>query len=203
MFVQVILGRVGDAERLRERWEAWAEQLAPSADGWMGSTAGITGDGDFVLVVRFDSEAAARRNSARTEQGVWWQETVSALDGDAEFHDSADVAVAIGAPSDEAGFVQVMRARVADRARFGEIEERVGEPFHRARPDLLGALRAWHADGTLTAVDWFSSVAEARAGEGQDMPAQLQALFDQWQEQLADTRWLDLPDPWHASPGKG
>ena len=62
MFVQVILGRVGDAERLRERWEAWAEQLAPGADGWMGGTAGITGDGDFVLVARFDSEAADRRS---------------------------------------------------------------------------------------------------------------------------------------------
>jgi hypothetical protein len=203
MFVQVILGRVGDAEGLRERWEAWAEQLGPSAEGWMGSTAGITEGGDFVLVVRFESEAAARRNSARTEQDAWWQETVSALDGEAEFHDSADVTVAIGAPSDEAGFVQVMRAHVGDRARFVEIEERLAEPFHRARPDLLGALRAWNADGTLTGVDWFSSVAEARAGERQDMSEQLQALFGQWQEQLAETRWFDLPDPWHASPRTG
>jgi hypothetical protein len=203
MFVQVILGRVADTGRLRERWEAWAEHLAPGADGWIGSTAGITGDGDFVLVARFDSEAAARRNSARTEQDTWWHETVSALDGDPEFHDSADVSVAIGAPSDDAGFVQVMRARVGDRARFVNIEEQLAGPFHRARPDLLGALRAWHADGTLTAVDWFSSVAEARAGERQDMSEQLRTLFGQWQEQLVDTRWFDLPDPWHASPRTG
>jgi hypothetical protein len=203
MFVQVILGRVRDAERLRERCEAWAERLAPSADGWMGSTAGITGDGDFVFVVRFASEAAARRNSARPDQDAWWQETVSALDGHAEFHDSTDVTLAIGAPSDAAGFVQVMRARVADRARFVEIEERLAEPFHRARPDLLGALRAWHDDDTLTAVDWFSSVADARAGERQEMSEQLKTLFGQWQEQLADTRWFDLLDPWHASPRTG
>jgi hypothetical protein len=55
----------------------------------------------------------------------------------------------------------------------------------------------------LTAVDWFSSVAEARAGERQDMSEELQALLGQWQEQLADTRWLDLPEPWHASPRTG
>jgi hypothetical protein len=41
----------------------------------------VTDDGRFVLLARFESEEAARRNNARHEQGQWWTETEKYLDG--------------------------------------------------------------------------------------------------------------------------
>ncbi|MFW5899005.1 MAG: hypothetical protein ACOCUN_00905, partial [Jiangellaceae bacterium] len=71
MFVQVIEGRTENADGLHAAMDKWAEDLAPGASGWLGSTAGVTSDGRFVALVRFESEEAARRNSDRPEQGRW------------------------------------------------------------------------------------------------------------------------------------
>ena len=65
MFVQVIQGKVSDAAAVRARMDTWMKELAAGADGWLGSTAGVTDDGDFVALARFESEEAARRNSDR------------------------------------------------------------------------------------------------------------------------------------------
>jgi len=72
MFIQVIQGKVADAEGLRAAIDRWGQELQPGATGWLGTTGGITDDGTFVATVRFDSEDAARRNSQRPEQGAWW-----------------------------------------------------------------------------------------------------------------------------------
>ena len=69
MFVQVIRGRVTDPEQLHAALDRWSEQLAPGAHGWLGSTAGVTEDGRFVALARFESAEAARRNNDRPEQG--------------------------------------------------------------------------------------------------------------------------------------
>jgi len=68
MFVQVIRGQATDPQELRGALDTWSEQLAPGAMGWLGSTAGVTDDGQFVGIARFESEDAARRNSDRPEQ---------------------------------------------------------------------------------------------------------------------------------------
>ncbi|MGE5763508.1 MAG: hypothetical protein ACM3ZF_06425, partial [Mycobacterium leprae] len=60
---------------MRAAFERWVEELAPGAAGWLGSTAGVTDDGRFIGLARFESEQAARRNSDRPEQGRWWAET--------------------------------------------------------------------------------------------------------------------------------
>ena len=70
MFIQVIQGKVADAEGLRAAMDRWGRDLQPGATGWLGTTGGITDDGTFVATVRFDSEDAARRNSERPEQGA-------------------------------------------------------------------------------------------------------------------------------------
>src|SRR5690349_19935244 len=88
MFVQVIRGETTDQQQLHAALDTWAEQLAGGAMGWLGSTAGITEDGRFVALVRFDSEDAARRNSDRPEQHQWWMETSKLFGGDVSFRDS-------------------------------------------------------------------------------------------------------------------
>jgi hypothetical protein len=68
VFVQVIQGQVADAAKVRAALDRWVQELAPKASGWLGSTAGVTEDGRFVALARFESEEAARRNSQRPEQ---------------------------------------------------------------------------------------------------------------------------------------
>ena len=71
MFVQVIQGTVADADQVRAAHDRWFEELAPRASGWLGTVAGVSGTGDFIGLVRFASEAAARRQ----EQVAWWEQS--------------------------------------------------------------------------------------------------------------------------------
>ena len=75
MFVQVIQGHVSDAAAVKAQLDRWVAELAPSASGWLGSTAGVTDDGHLVALARFESADAAQRNSDRPEQSAWWEET--------------------------------------------------------------------------------------------------------------------------------
>ena len=68
MFVQVIQGRTSQPEALAEAFDRWQANLSPDATGWLGSTGGVTEDGTFIAVARFESEQAAMANSARPEQ---------------------------------------------------------------------------------------------------------------------------------------
>ena len=65
MFIQVIQERCSDADRLRKQLDVWERDLAPGADGFLGSTGGLTDDGTFVAVVRFDSREQADAQSSR------------------------------------------------------------------------------------------------------------------------------------------
>src|SRR6266545_2271406 len=67
MFVQVIRGQVSDADQVHAALDQWMRDLAPGATGWLGSTAGVTEDGRFIALVRFESADAARRNSDRPD----------------------------------------------------------------------------------------------------------------------------------------
>src|SRR5262245_34704172 len=67
VFVQVIQGRVSDATQVRQGLDDWLARLAAGAEGWLGSTAGVTDEGTFVAVARFESAESARRNSGRAE----------------------------------------------------------------------------------------------------------------------------------------
>src|SRR5260370_35573413 len=89
MFVQVIRGKASDPEQVRAALDLWSERLAAGAEGWLGSTAGVTGDGRFVALARFESEQAARRNSDRPGQGQWWTETSRLVTRAVTFRDSA------------------------------------------------------------------------------------------------------------------
>src|SRR3712207_6112514 len=117
MFVQVFQGRTSDPDALRAALERWMRELAPGAIGWLGSTDGVTDDGTFVAVARFESAEAAARNSERPEQGQWWAETEKLFDGEVTFRDSEDVDVELYGDPDRAGFVQIMQGRVTDIAR--------------------------------------------------------------------------------------
>ena len=121
MFVQVIQGKVSDPAAVRAAFERWVDELGGGAEGWLGSTTGVTADGTFVALARFESEEAARRNSDRPEQGGWWQETSKLFAGEPTFQDSTRVAVDTYGDPDQAGFVQVMQGRTTDPDRGWEL----------------------------------------------------------------------------------
>ena len=134
MFIQVIQGKVTDAEGLQAAMDRWGRDLQPGATGWLGTTGGITDDGTFVATVRFDSEEAARRNSERPEQGAWWAATEKCFDGPVTFFDCPQVDVWMNGGSDDAGFVQVVEGHTSDADRMREVMRRYADEMHAIRP---------------------------------------------------------------------
>src|SRR6516164_5596409 len=100
MFVQVIQGRVSSPGQVRDALDRWEEQLAIGAEGWLGSTAGVTEAGEFVALARFESADAALRNSDRPEQHQWWMDTAKLFAGEITFRDSSDVTVDVNGNPD-------------------------------------------------------------------------------------------------------
>jgi len=196
MFVQVILGRTSDAEGLRTAMDRWMEDLRPGAVGWLGTTGGVTDDGRAVVVARFESEDAARRNSERPEQGEWWAATEQLFDGDVTFLDSSDVVVDLQGDPDQAGFVQVMRGRTSDPARARQLMNEDPEQWTAFRPDVLGSLEIGHDDGAYTMVLYFTSEAEARAGERKEIPLELRTTMEEMEKlAVGETEYFDLKEP--------
>jgi hypothetical protein len=193
MFVQVIQGKVHDAELLRRQMDRWVAEIRPTVRGFLGSTSGITPDGTAITLARFESEQAARANSDNEAQTAWWNEMSKAYDGEPAFHDCTQVDTILGGGSNDAGFVQVMQGAFKDpagmRARLPEMEAGLRE----ARPDILGITIAWHGDGGFTQAVYFRDEAEARRMEKQTEGNEgRQELMDAL---VGEMTFLDLNDP--------
>ena len=119
MFVQVIRGRTENADEVTRLGEAWRDEVAPGADGFLGATTGVTADGEVVAIVRFADEASARRNSERPEQDAWWQEMVRLYDGGPTFVESGDVDQMTNGDPDYSGEVDAADIDLVI-AHFGE-----------------------------------------------------------------------------------
>src|SRR3954471_14789116 len=171
MFVQVIEGKLKDRDLLERQLERWRKEIKPGAKGYLGSTSGATADGGSIAVVRFDSEANARANSERAEQGAWWNETSKAFDGEPTFTESSDTELLFGGGSNDAGFVQVMKGKAKDPAAFRKWGKEHEGHLKELRPDLIGGVDVYQPDGSFVSVAYFTSEAEARKNEekmGQD-----------------------------------
>lgn len=201
MFVQVIRGKVSDAEQARRRLETWQEELAPGAVGWLGTTAGVTDDGTLVVAARFESEEAARQNSDRPEQTAWWTDTASLFTEEPTFYDSTQVEVDTPGDPDQAGFVQVMQGRTSDPARVKELMANDPTDWASVRPDLIGSVSVGHEGGAWTMINYFTSEAEARENEQKEPPPELQAMMKEMESlSIGETTYLDLRDPWLSAP---
>jgi hypothetical protein len=201
MFVQVIQGQVSDPAPVRAAFDRWARELAPGATGWLGSTAGVTEDGRFIALARFESEDAARRNSGRPEQDRWWAETAELFDGEATFKDSSDVIPDIVGDPDRAGFVQVIQGRGTDPDRARELMGQSSPEWAAFRPDILGSVAAAHEGGAYTMAIWFTSEADAREGERKEPPPELKAQMEEMDALSAGVpEFYDLKEPWLYSP---
>jgi hypothetical protein len=201
MFVQVIKGRAADPARVKAALDRWAEELAPEAEGWLGTTAGVTEDGRFIAAARFESEDAARRNSDRPEQDRWWSETSRLFDGEPGFLDSSEVDVDTNGDPAAATFVQVMQGRTSDPERARRMMAEDSTDWSSFRPDMLGSVAAGHDGGAYTMVMWFTSEAEAREGERKEPPPELKAQMEEMGSlSVGEPEFFDLKDPWMYAP---
>jgi hypothetical protein len=200
MFIQVIQGKVADAEGLRAAVERWRDEIAPHVRGWLGSTGGVTADGTAIAVVRFESEEAARRNSERPEQQQWWAEASKFFEGEPTFRDSSETITFLGGGSDKAGFVQIIQGRVTDVERMRRMMEESSDALRAMRPDVLGGIIALHGGGEFTQVGYFTSEAEAREGERKEPPPQMREMDQEVSAMMSDARFFDLQRPWLHSP---
>ena len=201
VFVQVIQGQVSDPEQARAALDRWASELAPGASGWLGSTAGVTEDGRFIALARFEDEAAARRNSDRPEQDRWWAETSRLFTGEATFKDSSDVLLDVVGEPDDAGFVQIMQGRGNDPERARELMDQDSSAWAEFRPDIIGSVAVGHEGGAYTMALYFTSEAEAREGERKEPPPELKAQMEEMDAlSVGVPEFFDLKQPWLYSP---
>jgi hypothetical protein len=202
MFVQVIQGRIDDPANLRAAMDRWREELEPGAEGWLGSTGGVTDDGTVVMVARFESTEAARRNSDRPEQGEWWASLAEHLD-DVSFTDYDEVRLFKDGGSDDARFVQVMRGWTEDSDRLAELARQDEETLATQAPHILGITSVRHSDGGggFTEIVYFTNEDEARAWE-QDNPMESTGdpAMAEMISLMKDLHYYDLRDPMMASP---
>ena len=198
MFIQIIQGKCTRQDELRALADTWREEMAPSADGWLGGTYGFTDDDQFVGVIRFESREAAMRNSERPEQGEWAKRMTSLIDGPVEYHDCDDVTLMLDGGSDDAGFVQVIRGKVDDPQKLKSL---MGDTdmLHELRPEILGATLAIEADGTFTETVAFTDEESARAAESKEMPEMPADVRETLDTAMQNAKFYDLHHPWFAS----
>lgn len=201
MFVQVIQGKAKDAAGLRKHWARWDQELKPAAKGYLGSTAGVTPDGEFIALARFESEEAARANSDSAGQTAWWEETSKYLQ-EPMFHDCTLVDLMNNGGSDDAGFVQVIQGKVTDVDKARSLDQATQSQMSEVRPDVIGGIVAWHPqNGRFTNAIYFTSEAEARAKEKESSSSpEFEEFMREW-EAIADgePKYLDITEPWYSS----
>jgi hypothetical protein len=195
MFIQVIQGKVSDEPGLLRSMKRWQSELQPGAEGYLGTTSGMCADGTFIALARFESEQAARRNSERPEQGMWWADTEKCFEGDVTFLDCPEVMEWLDGGSDTAAFVQVMEGHSRDRNRMHTLMTQNAERIHQMRPEIIGGtLSTFGDDGYVEAV-YFRSEDEARAHEKMDVPDDLRSALEEENELMGDVAFFDLHEP--------
>ena len=200
MFIQVIQGRCNDADRLKKQLDLWEQTIADGADGWLGSTGGVTDDGTSVAVVRFESRAAGRRQLGAPGAGrVVAGDGQPASTASSAFPDYDDAFEWLGGGSDDAGFVQVMRGKVANADGFRAFSQ---QPMDGLQRDASGdprrhgrdrRRRRLHPDHLLHLRGRGPRGGEAGDARGRPARRWAEAMGD-----MGDITYLDLRDPWFS-----
>ncbi len=200
MFVQVLKGRVDDADALHVEFDRWVADVAPGATGWLGSTGGVTEEGTFVGFARFASLDAAQSNSERPDQSAWWERASRLFTSEVAFEEYTDVEVFMDGGSDDAGFVQFVQGRASDPDKLRAVEKELVRFVPETRPDIIGGVIGMHNDGTFTEAVYFTSEEPTRAGERSEPDLEVAELIRESHELTGKVDYYDLQHPWMYSP---
>ena len=175
MFIQVIQGRATNPPGIRRDVGRWQRQLAADADGWLGSTAGITEDGWSIT-----SQHLAR----------------------VAVHDAPKVHTYRDGGSDQAGFVQVIQGHTEDMERMVSLGCDQEEVLTQDAPHILGMTVAEHADrpGDFTQTVYYPSEQDARRLEQERSAEADEPARRELHDLMTNLRSFDLRDPQMLSP---
>jgi hypothetical protein len=202
MFVWVLEGKASDPEEVGRQLGHWINEFG-ATPGYLGSTGGVTDDRRFLLLARWESEAAGDALLARPELQTWYDEFQKGFDGEVEFAKSADVTTYLAGGSDSAGFVQAMKVSGVDRARVDEADREFEKLAADFRPDLIGGVRVWTAPDAFIEANYFTSEDAAREGEKKEPPAEVAAGFEDFSDMMKDAEFFDFTEPLlHTAPGR-
>ena len=150
MFIQMVQGRCSRHDGMRDLVEDWCAMMA-DRPGWLGGTYGFTDDDRFLGIVRFDSAGACKEAASTSQAAILWAGAEDLFDGRPEIHESEDISMMLQGGSDSAGFVQVMKGRVADADRFRHFmtDTEMTSMLHEARPEIIGATLAMEPNGNV------------------------------------------------------
>ena len=88
-----------------------------------------------------------------------------------------------------------MLGSVSDVDRERELSRAFVAADTDTRPDLLGGIIGIGDDGRFAQAMYFSTEAEARAGEQSEVPPEMAEGFAEEQELITEIRYLDLNAP--------
>jgi len=195
VFIQVMQGKTSQRDQLRALAEAWRDEGGVGAVGYLGGTYGVTDDGDFIGVIRFESREQAMANSARPETGAFAERMGALMDGPVQFHDCGDVTTFLDGGSDEAGFVQVISGHLDDPTRAKEMLADTGD-LREMRPEIIGGTFAISDDQNYFQTVYFTDEASARKGEQTEPPEDIRSELE---SMMAGATFYDLTSPWFTS----
>jgi hypothetical protein len=168
VFIRILRGQVDDGAAALAEVARWRRELGAGVLGWQRLTAGVGDGGELVLAVRYDTEAAARRDRDRPELAAWQASAERHLVGPARWHDCPVVHTMKDGDAGQAGFVRVVEGRLADPVRLAAMRAEVERTLRDRAPHVLGVIVAEHADGTgFTELTYLTSEREARAADRQ------------------------------------
>jgi hypothetical protein len=199
MFVLKVEARTTKADALRKHVLTWPTEVGKRATGWLGNTAGVSPEGDFILLMRFVSEEAAWITMDLPENTRWWQVCGRHLDTKPVFTGSTDVTAILSGGSDDAAAVRITRGR-ADTNRFRDSLSQLETLAAKERTDVIGGIVAWHDEERFTEVLYLKSKDFATSRQVAAAAAPLRRLIDDHQAAMTDPAVLDLTEPWLMSP---
>ncbi|HEV7827151.1 MAG TPA: hypothetical protein VGP02_19850 [Mycobacteriales bacterium] len=195
MFLQVHHATVDDRDGAHECLDRWATALR-SDPGWLGTTAGVTDDGQSFTLTRYASADAVHGAETRGARDSWHAEMSHLSAHPIRCQDCGQVITQLRGDSPEARFVQLVQGRMADLDRLEHALEVAGPWEADARSDIIGGLLGLHGDGGFTQIVYFTSEDDAREGEHLEAPeetGEVSAL-------VSDLTFFDLHAPWSYAP---
>ena len=185
---------VADSAAAFARLDTWRIDLAPTAPGWLGTTAGVTDEGELVALVRFASTADARASSDRVEQGMWWAKSATVFAGDVSFDNYENTTLFGDGGTDDAPVVEVLLGRVRARRGHTDLAAELGARSLALGSDVVGGVVGLHEDGRLALATYFRTDTATSAGE-RDVAGWVKGSAN-----LADARLLRLRNLWFGAP---
>ena len=200
MFIRILRGQAVDGAATLAGIDRWRLELGAGVLGWQRLTAGIGDGGELVLALRYDTEAAARRDRDRRELAAWQSAVERHLADPGRWHDCPVVHTMKAGDAGDAGFLRVVQGRLADPVRLATMRAEVERTLRDRAPHVLGVIVAEHADGTgFTELTYLTSERETRAADRQ-MPVEMAVQLGTVRSYVEALEEVELRAPLLASP---